>query len=225
MRIFVAGATGATGAVFVPLAAARGHELRLHVRPQTASRHAFGEDPRAQVLDLANADALAAAVRGCDAIVSLVGTMRARFGAGDTYESADIGSTRQLAEAARREGVPRFLLLSSFGAGGMGAYLQMKGECERIVRETPGLRWTIFRPAALVSPDGEAGGAHGKREVPGVAITAGGLMRRLPGLRAVADDWRPMPLEVLANAMVCVLETPRDNSILSGRDLWPLGGA
>ncbi len=225
MRIFVAGATGATGAVFVPLATARGHELRLHVRPQTASRHAFGQDPRAQVLDLADAEALAAAVRGCDAVVSLVGTMRARFGAGDTYESADIGSTRQLTEAATRGDVPRFLLLSSFGAGGMGAYLKMKGECERIVRETPGLRWTIFRPAALVSPEGGGEGTHGKREVPGVAIAAGGLMRRLPGLRGVVDDWRPMPLELLVAAMVAVLENPRDGAILSGRDLWPLGSA
>ena len=224
MRVFVAGATGATGAVFVPLAAARGHELRLHVRPQTASRHVFGQDPRAQILDLADADALAAAVRGCDAVVSLVGTMRARFGAGDTYESADIGSTKQLVDAAKREGVPRFFLLSSFGAGGMGAYLKMKGECERIVQETPGLRWTIFRPAALVSPAGEPGGTHGKREVPGVAMGAGTLMRRLPGLRGVADDWRPIPLEVLAGAMVAVLESARDNTILSGRELWPLGG-
>lgn len=225
MRVFVAGATGATGAVFVPLATGWGHELRLHVRPQTAARHAFGQDPRAQVLDLTDAEALAAAVRGCDAVVSLVGTMRARFGAGDTYESADIGSTKQLVEAAKREGVPRFLLLSSFGAGGLGAYLKMKGECERIVQESPGLRWTIFRPAALVSPAGEPGGTHGKREVPGAAMSAGELLRRLPGLRGLADDWRPIPLEVLAAAMVAVFEAPRDNCILSGRDLWPLGGA
>lgn len=223
MRVFVAGATGATGVVFVPLATERGHELRLHVRPQTAGRHAFGTDPRGHICDLSDADALAAAVRGCDAVVSLVGTMQSRFASGDTYESADIGSTRQLAEAAKREAIPRFLLLSSFGAGGMGAYLKMKGECERIVRETPGLSWTIFRPAALVSPEGTSDATHGKREVPGVFQALGRGLRGVPGLRAFADDWRPIPLLVLATAMVTVLDQPRDQAVLAGRDLWPLG--
>lgn len=221
MRIFVAGATGATGVVFVELASARGHELVLHVRPQTAANHALGRDARARVFDLADSAALAEAVRGCDAVVSLVGTMRARFSAGDTYESADVGSTRQLVAAAREAGVGRFLLLSSFGAGGAGAYLKMKGECERLV-QTSGLRSTIFRPSALVSPAGPTGN-HGRREVPGVMMAAGAALRTIPGLQGLADDWRAIPIDVVVRAMLAVLDTPRDGAILNGRELWPLG--
>ncbi|MFN7146069.1 MAG: SDR family oxidoreductase [Myxococcota bacterium] len=222
MVVFVAGATGATGQVFVPTAAASGLDLRLHVRPQTAARSPLGADPRARVFDLADEGALRDALTGSDAVVSLVGTMRSRFSAGDTYESADVGSTRQLVAGALAAGVPRFLLLSSVGAGGAGPYLQMKGECERIVRES-GLRWTIFRPSALASPPGAPVGTHGKRWVPPglTALTAG--LRTAPGIGGLVATYGAIPIAVLARAMVRVLEAPRDGEILQGNALWELG--
>lgn len=223
MNVFLAGATGATGTELLPLARARGLTVRPHVRPQTAGKHALGRDPDAVVCDLADAASLEAGMRGCDVVVSLVGTMRERFGSGDTYESADVGSTRQLVAAAGAAGVPRFLLLSSAGAGGAGAYLQMKGECERIVREAPGLRSTIFRPSALASaPD--ADGHHGRRELLPGMMGLGAMVRSLPGLRGVADDWRAIPIAVVCEAMLAVLERPRDGEVLLGRDLWALAG-
>ena len=224
MRIFVAGATGATGSVFVPLAEKRGHTLVLHVRPTTAAHHPLGRDDRAVVFDLADTTALRDAIAGCDVVVSLVGTMKKRFSTGDTYETSDIGSTRQLVYAALAERVSRFRLLSSYGAGGPGAYAKMKGECERIVQTAGNIRWTIFRPSALVSPADVDAGHHGRREVPGVVVAAGELLRSLPGCAAWADDVRPIPIEVVARAILSTLESPRDGEILSGRDLWLLGG-
>jgi len=222
MVVFVAGATGATGQVLLPAAAAEGVELRLHVRPRTAARTRLAEDPRARILDLDDAAALTEALRGCDAVISLIGTMRSRFSTGDTYETADVGTTRQLVDAAKAAGVPRFLLLSSVGAGGAGAYLQMKGECERIVRES-GLRCTLFRPSALASPADGAAGTHGKRWVPpGVtALTAG--LRKTPGVGGLIATYGAIPIAVLARAMVRVLRDPRDGAILQGNDLWELG--
>lgn len=221
MRIFLAGGTGATGRVFVSIATEAGLDLVLHVRPKTAETSPLGHDPRAVVFDLADADALRGAMGGCDAVVSLVGTMRKRFDAGDTYESADIGSTRQLVDAAKAAGVPRFLLLSSVGAGGAGPYLKAKGECERLVRES-GLRWTIFRPSALASPPGAPEGSHGRRDVPNALVTLGGALAKLPGVGPVLDDLRPIPLDALARAMVRTLKEPHDGRILMGRDLWRL---
>src|SRR5579859_7762247 len=118
MRVFVAGATGATGQVFVPMASEAGHELILHVRPQTASKTPLGKDPRARVFDLGDAGALSEAMKGCEVVVSFVGTMRDRFKAGDTYEASDVKSAKDLVGGAVAGGVPRFLLLSSLGAGG-----------------------------------------------------------------------------------------------------------
>ena len=76
--------------------------------------------------------------------------MKKRFGAGDTYESSDIGTTKQLVDAARAAGtVDHVVLLSSVGAGRpMGAYLQAKARAEAIVRES-GLAYTVFRPFAF----------------------------------------------------------------------------
>jgi uncharacterized protein YbjT (DUF2867 family) len=222
MVVFVAGATGATGQVFVPAATGAGLDLRLHVRPQSAARSPLGSDPRARIFDLADAAALSDALTGCDAVVSLVGTMRSRFATGDTYETADVGSTRQLVDGARAAGVPRVLLLSSVGAGGAGAYLQMKGECERIVRES-GLGWTIFRPSALASPPSAPAGTHGRRWVPPgtTAITAG--LRKAPGFGALVATYGAIPIAVLARAMVAVLQAPMDGAILQGNALWELG--
>jgi uncharacterized protein YbjT (DUF2867 family) len=222
MVVFVAGATGATGQLFVPVATNAGLELRLHVRPKTAARTPLAGDPRARVLPLDDAQALVDALRGCDAVVSLIGTMRSRFSTGDTYASADVGTTRQLAGAAKAAGVPRFLLLSSVGAGGAGAYLQMKGECERIVRDS-GLAWTTFRPSALASPPGGPVGTHGRRWTPPglTAVTAG--LRNAPVLGGLVATYGAIPIEVLARAMVEVLKNPRDGQALEGNALWELG--
>jgi uncharacterized protein YbjT (DUF2867 family) len=216
VRVFVAGATGATGKVFVPLATARGLDLVLHVRPQSKDRSPLGKDPRARVFDLDDLDALTSALAGAHAVVSFVGTMRARFGAGDTYESSDLGSTRALVAGARAAGRLRILLLSSLGAGGAGAYLRMKGECERIVQES-GLPNTIFRPSALVSPDGE-------RAVPPGTRTLFRGLAHLPGLGGWADDAGPIAIETVARAFLRVLESPEehDGAILRGRDLHAL---
>jgi nucleoside-diphosphate-sugar epimerase len=222
MRIFVAGATGATGRVFVPRALAAGHDVVFHVRPQSAGKSDLGKDPRARVFDLANGGALADAMARCEATLSFVGTMRSRFQAGDTYESSDIASTRQLVLGAQAAKVPRFILLSSFGAGSLGAYLQMKGACEAIVKES-GLRWTILRPSALVSPEGGPEGTHGVRKSPPGAGAVFGALRALPGLTGFADDVRPIPIDVLCDAILHVLVEPRDGATLEGRDLWVLG--
>src|SRR4051812_465786 len=111
-KVFVAGATGATGKVLVPMGFARGLPPVPHVRPKSAAN----AHPRAVVVDLADAKALAQAMSGCTSVISLIGTMRHRFAQGDTYETSDIGTTRQLVAAARAVGVDHFLLLSSVGA-------------------------------------------------------------------------------------------------------------
>ncbi len=221
MRLFVAGATGATGQILLPLAEAAGHTVVPHVRPSTAARSPLAQHPRAAIFDLTDAAALAEAVRGCDAVISLIGTMRKRFATGDTYESSDIATTRALVDAARSAGVPRFVLLSSVGAGGAGPYLKAKGEAERIVRES-GLRWTLVRPSALATPPGAPGGTHGAREMPGVVLAAGAALAKLPGIGAWVDDWRAIPLDVACRGMLAALEKPYDNQILMGRDLWRL---
>ena len=223
MRVFVAGATGATGVVLVPCLRAAGHTLVPHVRPATAARHPLGRDPDAAVLDLADDEALDGALAGCDAVVSLVGTMRERFETGDTYAASDVGTARLLVEAAKRVRVDAFVLLSSYGAGGSGAYLQAKGAAETLVKES-GLAWTILRPSALVSPADAMGGSHGRRQTPGWLVTVGARFACLPLVGPLVDDLRAIPITVVAHGIVAALaDRPRfTGTTLAGRELWAI---
>ncbi len=219
MKIFLAGATGATGRVFEPMATRAGHALLLHVRPQSKDKTPLGKDPRACVFDLTDPTALDAALAGCDAVVSLVGTMQKRFAKGDTYESSDIATTNALVDAAKRNGVPRFVLLSSVGAGGPGTYLKMKAECERFVIDS-GLQWAIVRPSMLVSPSWAEESHHGARNsIPG-ANAFFTLTSHVPGLRGWSDRTRPIGLDVVSAAILDALGQNTLPGILEGDALW-----
>lgn len=188
------------------MAVKAGLDVIPHVRPATAQKLGAATPANAAVLELGDAPALEAALRGCTTVLQLIGTMRNRFARGDTYETSDIGTTRQLCAAAARAGVDHVVLLSSTGAGRpMGAYLKAKAEAERIVRES-GVAWSIFRPSAF-----EGGGHKG---VPGLRAVTGAL-----GL----SKWKPIRLEELASALVkCAADRAPVSAVLEGAPLWEL---
>lgn len=200
-KLFVAGATGATGRTVLRLASPMAVDLVPHVRPRSAEKV---EHPQRAVLELADHPALVEAMRGCTTVLQLIGTMRKRFSSGDTYETSDIGTTRQLVDAAKEAGVDHLVLLSSVGAGRpVGAYLQAKAEVERIVRES-GIDWTIVRPSSFVG--------EGHRAPPGMSA-----LTRMLGLHT----FRPIRMEELAAAILHVAEERAPvGEVLEGRSLW-----
>src|SRR5919199_691904 len=102
-KLFIAGATGAVGRTAVALAEQRGLSVVPHVRPKTAAQ-GKSLHPRAAVLELSDVDALTDTLRDRTTVLQLIGTTRSRFARGDTYETSDIGTTRQLVETAKRTG-------------------------------------------------------------------------------------------------------------------------
>lgn len=202
-RLFVAGATGAVGQVLLEQATKQHVDVLAHARPASASK--LGQRPVA-ALELTDPK-LPEVMRGCTTVVQLIGTMRKRFAAGDTYETSDIGTTRSLVEAAKACGtVDHLVLLSSVGAGSpMGAYLKAKAEAERLVTSS-GIPFTIFRPSAFEDREG----VH----------TAGfGAITRLLGLK----KYQPIKLQQLAGAILkaAVDRAPLDKA-LEGAALWDL---
>jgi uncharacterized protein YbjT (DUF2867 family) len=212
-KVFVGGATGATGRAFVRAAQGAGLDLVVHVRPQSAAKYAalFPTGPAPRAFDLQDAAALGDALAGCDAVVSTIGTMRDRFARGDTYASSDVATTQLLVDGARKAGARRFVLLSAWGADRVpGAYYAAKRAAERIVVDS-GLEWTLVRPSMLV---GEGRGVR----LPDVV----GALGRVPGLRGVADDARPIPVEVVAAGLVAAARGGMAGRVLTGRHLWTL---
>jgi len=111
MKVLVTGATGKVGSRLSKRLAQRGDQVRALVRD--ASRAADLREARIELVtgDLLDADSLALAVRGVDAVVHC-----AAFFRGATAEQAhavnDLGS-QQLANAARAASVSRFIFTST----------------------------------------------------------------------------------------------------------------
>ncbi len=201
-RIFVAGATGAVGQVLLQLAPKQQADVVAHARPKSASK-VSGQVAAIELSDPKLADAM----RGCTTVVQLIGTMRKRFSSGDTYETSDIGTTRQLVDAAKECGtVDHVVLLSSVGAGSpTGAYLKAKAEAERIVTVS-GIPYTIFRPSAFADREG-------------VFIPGMGAITRLLGLK----KYEPIKLAELASAILwSALNRAPLGVALEGASLWDI---
>jgi len=222
--VLVAGATGAVGTALVPALRQQGFEVIPHVRPKTAERHPMGKDPQALICELADSARLDAATARAQAVVCLVGTMRKRFSAGDTYESSDYQPVVQLLESAKR--VPsdekrHFVLLSAYGARPGGGYLGWKFRAEEAVR-TSGLPYAILRPSFLDSRGSASQPSDGaQRKPPPVIGQALKLAGSLPGMRGISDDLRTMPIEVLCSAIARIVrDRAPTGSVLTGRQLW-----
>jgi uncharacterized protein YbjT (DUF2867 family) len=196
---FVAGATGYTGRALMELFA----NEKSDWKPRPHARSA-GKLADAVVCDPRDVKALTDGMRGCDAVVQLIGTVKARFAEGD-YDDIDYGTTVALGEAAKAAGVPRLLLLSSVGAGKpRGKYLQVKRKTEEWV-ERSGLEYTLVRPSFIVG--------EGRRG----AQLLGLVTYAIPSLRGIE-------VHELARVFLRALERRDEvrNQILEGKSLWKL---
>src|ERR1700742_2269127 len=157
--IAIAGGHGKIALILGRLLSERGDTVRGLIRnpEQEDDLRAAGVEP--VICDLESADDVASAVRGADAVVFAAG---AGPGSGDARkQTVDRGGAVKLVEAAKAEGIARYLIVSSMGADnppadgshGFGAYLQAKFEADEAVRAS-GLDYTIVRPGGLTDDPG-----------------------------------------------------------------------
>lgn len=149
-RICVIGGSGFVGSHVVQMLSAQ----RYHVRVPTRDRERARSLILLPTVDVMNADvhdtaALAALVRGMDAVINLVGVLQ--DGRGDrSFEHAHVELTRKIIAACAANGVRRYVHMSALGADvkGPSRYQQTKGAAEALVRASS-LDWTIFRPSVI----------------------------------------------------------------------------
>jgi len=188
MRVVVTGANGAVGRAIlrtVPrpevVAAVRSERAVVELRPDAG-------DARVIRVSYDDAASLAAAFDGAAALVHLAGVLVERAGA--TYEDANVETTRRVADAAKRAGVAKLVLVSAVGADARSTnrYWRSKGEAEAIVR-TCGIAYTILRVPMLLGRGTEAAAALRRRlKRPTVALLRGGRTLQQP--LAVVDAAR-----------------------------------
>lgn len=228
-RAFVAGATGLTGRFVVAELRRRGIDVRAHVRPDSPRLAEWRErfEGQGAVVDT-TAWEPAAIARTLEAqrptlTFALLGTTRARASraakaGGDpskeSYDAVDVALTEQLiAASGALASMPRFVYLSSAGAGelGRGSYLDARTRVESTLARS-GLPYTIARPSFIVG-DRDDRRASEKIGAPIADALLGAL--GVLGARRTADRYRSIRGEDLAQALVIAsLDPARAGAIL-----------
>lgn len=149
VKTAIIGGTGFVGSYIVDALLDAGHEPHVLVRSGSEAKlHRAGEC-RLTTGDLETQESIDAVVSGCDAVIYNVGILREFPGKGITFEALQYRGAETVAEAARRAGVKRFLLMSANGIDSARTpYQATKLKAEAMIRES-GLDYTIFRPSVI----------------------------------------------------------------------------
>jgi uncharacterized protein YbjT (DUF2867 family) len=160
VRVAIAGGHGQIALRLTRLLADREDEVVSLIRnPDHAEdvREAGGE-PVVCDLEEASEDELADAVNGAGAVVFAAG---AGPGSGSARkDTMDFGGAAKLIAAAKRDGISRYLMVSSMGANPdqegdetFAVYLRAKGKADAELQAS-GLDYTIIRPGRLTDDPG-----------------------------------------------------------------------
>lgn len=179
MRIVIAGGHGKIALRLERLLRDRGDTVLGLIRDPGHLDDVEATGAEAAVCDLERADVeeVTAHLAGADAAVFAAGA-----GAGSgapRKDTVDRAASVLLADAAERAGVPRFLQISSMGAGAparpgtdevWAAYVRAKGEAEEDLRRRE-LDWTILRPGGLTDDPGTGRVTLAEPPVPRGSVT------------------------------------------------------
>ena len=171
MDVVVAGGHGKIGLRLLRLLHQNGHRGRGLIRSQDQipALRSAGAEPA--IVDLENVPVpdLAIAIQGADAVVFAAG---AGPGSGEERKrTMDYGGAVKLIEAAERERIRRYVIVSSMGAadpaaagasGTFAVYLEAKHDADEALRAS-GLDFTIVRPGRLTDDGGTGTVSAGER--------------------------------------------------------------
>ncbi|MBM3480274.1 MAG: complex I NDUFA9 subunit family protein [Alphaproteobacteria bacterium] len=212
-RVTVFGGSGFVGRHVVRRLAARGDVVRVAVRDPVAAAFLKPMGNVGQVVpmrvEIADAGAVAEALRGADTAINLVGILRET--GRQRFDAVQGEGAERLAAAARDAGVARFVQVSAIGADAASdsAYARSKAAGEAGVRrhypDAP-----ILRPSVVFGPEDDFFNRFAQlaQLAPAVPLVGGGHTR-----------FQPVYVGDVADAVLRVLDSPA----ASGR-IYELGG-
>jgi NADH dehydrogenase len=106
--------------------------------------------------DITNPKSLRWLMRGCDAVIHLVGIIEEMPDRGVTFEAMHHQGTVHVVDEARDSEIDIFIQMSANGArrNGVSAYQTTKWKAEEYVRNAGFAHWTIFRPSFVFGKPG-----------------------------------------------------------------------
>jgi len=190
MKALIIGATGATGKdlVNVLLQDPAYEKIVLFVRRSSGVAH-----PKlTEVLtDFDDLEAVSGAING-DVLFSCLGTTLKAAGSKERQWQIDYEIPAKFAAIARKNGIPRMVLLSAYGAAPDSRvfYSKMKGELEETIAGLGFDQYIVFRPGLLLRKDTDRAGERIMARVLKF-LNSVGLIRK----------FRPMPTSLLAEKL------------------------
>lgn len=148
MKILVTGATGYVGGRLVPVLLERGHDVRTTTSNPDREQPWWGDRVETVVMDALDADQVAAACEGVDAVYYLIHGM----GGGD-FARTDREAATNVAGAVRAHGVDRVVYLSGVvpdvADDELSEHITSRREVERILIDSPATV-VVLRAAVLL---------------------------------------------------------------------------
>ena len=217
-RVMVTGASGFVGTAIVEELISRNYSVNALVNSRQLRAGGQVESIKGSLFDQRS---LLTAMRGCDAVIHLVGIIMEKPSKGITFERIHFQGTRNVVDAAKAAGIKRYVHMSALGTrpDAVSTYHKTKFAAEEYVRAS-GLDWTIFRPSLIHGPKGE----FMQMEVRWARHTAPPFLfmpyfAAGPFGRGGAGMLQPIFVNDVAKAFVDALENPR-----SICEVYPLAG-
>ncbi len=161
MNVAIIGGHGKIALRLTRLLAERGDRIRSIIRKteQSDDIRSAGGEPITCDIELSESEELANAIGKVDAVVFAAG---AGPGSGpDRKDTVDYGGAAKLIEAAKKNGISRYVMISSIGADAnasgedtFAVYLRAKGRADEALMNS-GLDYTIVRPVGLTDDPGD----------------------------------------------------------------------
>lgn len=211
MKAIVIGATGAVGKELVKKLLARNEYTEV----VTFTRRPLQMENKKLISHIVNFDDPSSwkdLVKG-DILFSALGTSLKQAGSKEAQYKIDHDLQLAFARAARENGVPHLVLVSSAGADPSSSffYMKLKGLIERDVRALrfPGL--SILRPPSLIRP-------HAKRPMETISVKIIQFINTFGFLRSMA----PVHVSLVAEKMADIgARTFQGEEIYNGQDVLP----
>ncbi|GIV62620.1 MAG: NAD-dependent nucleoside diphosphate-sugar epimerase/dehydratase [Rhodothermaceae bacterium] len=207
MHVYLTGATGFIGSYVLRALLERGHTVRCLLRDKEAPLAVPASERVERVRgDVTEPRSLAGTMRGCDAVIHLVGIIEEQPSKGITFERIHFQGARNVIDEAVASGIERFVLMSANGArpDGVSAYQTTKWRAEEHLRGASIPAWTILRPSLVFGDPGPDGEEFATR----LART---LIKPFPILPVFGDGqyrMQPVSVEEVSAAFVQALDRP-----------------
>jgi NADH dehydrogenase len=150
LKVFLTGGTGYVGNYVLRALINHGYRVKCLVRQGSERKIRTKQGYEISCGDILDCDSLLTDMKGCDAVINLVGIIREFPSKGITFTNLHYVATKNCVDVAKKLGIERFMQMSALGTrkNARSTYHKTKYMAEEYVKKS-GLTYTILRPSLI----------------------------------------------------------------------------